>query len=389
MSYSIAGKQLKLDSEQDVAFIANDLESKDVITSLDFSGNTIGVDAAKGISSILLKYKDTLEDINLSDIFTGRLNTEVPKFLDHVLPVLVQFPKLTTVNLSDNALGLETNDQIEAYLSNAFALEHLYLSNNGMGPFAGERIGMALYKLSKLKQQKKYPSLKTFICGRNRLENGSMKYLTLGLINHKDLQEVRLYQNGIRPLGIYTLINGLAANTQLKVLDLQDNTLTYLGSSAIAKNLSNWAHLTELNLNDCLLKSKGFGEIVAKLSGNVKVLKIQYNELNKEVLTELYEKCSDKTVEFEQLEINGNQLDEEDELIEQFTELLGDSLGDVDEMEGENSDDEDDEDEEDGEEDVEIIDFTELAKELDGTDNKEDSEVDAIAGELEKTHLSK
>lgn len=387
MSYSIAGKQLKLNTEEDVDFIAKDLESQSTITKLDFSGNTIGVEAANAISKILIKYKQSLKEINLSDIFTGRLNTEVPKCLDYLLPVLQQFPNLTTVNLSDNALGLETNDQIEAYLSKAFALEHLYLSNNGMGPFAGERIGMALYRLAKLKEQKKYPTLKTFLCGRNRLENGSMKYLTLGLINHKDLEEVRLYQNGIRPLGIYTLINGLSANTQLKVLDLQDNTLTYLGSSAIAKNLNNWKQLTELNLNDCLLKSKGFSEIVDNLQGNIKVLKIQYNELNKEVLTQLYDKCKAKTVDLDQLEINGNQIDEEDELIEQFTELLGDNLGEVDEMEGEVTDEEDEEDDE-GEEDVEIIDFESLAKELDGTDNKEDAEVDAIAGELEKTHLA-
>ncbi|EGV64331.1 Ran GAP Rna1 [Yamadazyma tenuis] len=390
IEYSIAGKQLKLNSAEDVEFIAKDLSDKSDIEKIDLSGNTIGIESSERISEILTKFQHSLKEINLSDIFTGRLNTEVPKCLDHLLPTLLKFPKLTTINLSDNALGLQTIEPIENYLAKAYTLEHLILSNNGMGPFSGERIGKALYKLSTLKKQKKYPSLKTFICGRNRLENGSMKYLALGLINHKDLQEVRLYQNGIRPIGIATLLSGLKQNQKLKVLDLQDNTLTSLGSSAIASNLGSWTALEELNLNDCLTKSKGFLHILTNLPlvKDLKVLKLQYNELDKTALTKLYELIDSGKVTVQKLEINGNKLEEDDELIEKFVELFEDKeIDDLDEMEGEDSDEEDEDDEEDDEE-VEIIDFVALGKELDGTDEDKDEAVDDVAEELQKTHIN-
>lgn len=382
MDYSIAGKQLKLNNADDVEFIIKEVGTNP-LKSLDLSGNTIGIESSKKISEFLEGSVDTLVSINLSDIFTGRLNTEVPQCLSYLLPTLLKCKHLTTINLSDNALGLQTIEPIEQYLSKAVTIENLILSNNGMGPFAGERIGKSLYKLAQLKSQQGFPSLKTFICGRNRLENGSMKFLTLGLIHHQDLQELRLYQNGIRPIGISILINGLKANKNLKILDLQDNTLTYLGSRSISNNLNGWK-LKELNLNDCLLKSKGFGEILTLLvkQKDLKTLKLQYNELNKEVLTLLYKIVPE--LDLESLEINGNKLEDDDELIEEFQELLGDKIDELDEMEGEDSDDEEDDE---GEEDEEIIDFEELAKELDGTEEDKDESVDELADKLGETNI--
>lgn len=395
--YSIAGKQLKLNDKDDVSFIAKDLESKSDIKSIDLSGNTVGVDAAKAISEIIIKYQESLIEINLSDLFTSRLNTEVPESLNYLLTALLKFPNLLTINLSDNAFGLQTIDPIENYLSQAYTIQHLILSNNGMGPFSGERIGKCLYKLSKLKTQKGVSSLKTFVCGRNRLENGSMKYLTLGLINHKDLQEVRLYQNGIRPIGIYTLMSGLKSNTNLKVLDLQDNTLTYLGCLGLSESLGHWNELTELNLNDCLLKSKGFVKILSTLESGkfpkFHKLQLQYNELDKASLSKLYDLLSNSSsslATIDDLEINGNKLEDDDELIEQFQQLFEDKqLDELDEMEGEDSDEEDEDEEDEGEsiEDVEPIDFNDLARDFDGTSDNKDQSVDNIADDLSKTHL--
>lgn len=97
-------------------------------------------------------------------------------------------------------------------MAKAVSIEHLILSNNGMGPFAGSRIE-DLCLLAKAKKAEGKESLKTFICGRNRLENGSVNYLSVGLRNHKDLEVVRLYQNGIRPAGISKLVEqGLSNN---------------------------------------------------------------------------------------------------------------------------------------------------------------------------------
>ena len=243
-TYSLAGKQLKFNSSADIAKYVAEIEAVKGLVKLDLSGNTLGVEASETLAKALLVHKDTLADINFSDIYTGRLNTEIPKSLEFLLPALLQFQHLQKLDLSDNAFGLQTIDPIEAYLEKAVTLEHLILSNNGMGPFAGARIGTALFKLAKSKENFKKSSLKTFICGRNRLENGSIDRLAIGLRNHKDLEEVRLYQNGIRPAGISKLISqGLSRNVHLRVLDLQDNTLTAKASEVLAQALGQWPKL--------------------------------------------------------------------------------------------------------------------------------------------------
>ena len=71
----------------------------------------------KALSEALLKHKDTIVEINFSDLYTGRLNTEIPQSLEYLLPALLKLPNLKLINLSDNAFGLQTIDPIEAYLA--------------------------------------------------------------------------------------------------------------------------------------------------------------------------------------------------------------------------------------------------------------------------------
>lgn len=397
-TFSLAGKQLKFDSKSDIEAYLTDLHAQEKVTKIDFSGNTIGIEASEALSKAILKHKETLAEVNFSDLYTGRLNTEIPQSLQHLLPALLECPNLKIVNLSDNAFGLQTIDPIEEYLGKAVSVEHLILSNNGMGPFAGARIGKSLFKLARAKAARSKPSLKTFVCGRNRLENGSINYLAIGLRNHADLETVRLYQNGIRPAGIAKLISqGLARNKKLKVLDLQDNTITTSAAIPLAQSLGAWEQLMELNLNDCLLKPKGSLVLVDHLhDGNVKehfyVLKLQYNELETDSLKKLVHVITKKLPNLKVLELNGNRFEEDSEYVEALTELFEErGFGELDELDDleELSDveDESDDENEDGFEDSEI-DLDQLEKELAGKSVEvDDKSVDDIASELAGTHL--
>lgn len=399
-TYSIAGKQIKFDSAADIEPYLQEIASMEKITKIDFSGNTIGIDASEALSKALAQHKDSIVEIDFSDLYTGRLNTEIPQSLQFLLPALLQCPNLKVVNLSDNAFGLQTIDPIEEYLPQAISVEHLILSNNGMGPFAGARIGKCLYKLAQAKIQKGKPSLKTFICGRNRLENGSINHLAIGLRSHADLQTVRLYQNGIRPAGIAKLISqGLARNSKLQVLDLQDNTITTSAAVALADSLSSWDKLVELNLNDCLLKPKGSLVVVERLhEGSPKTefttLKLQYNELEADSLAKLVDVVSHKLPNLKVLELNGNRFDEDSSHLEAITAVFEDrgfgELDELDDLEEIDSEDEDESDDEEGEdtfEDVDV-DLDQLEKELAGASIEDhDASVDAIAEELAETHL--
>lgn len=396
-TFSLAGRQLKFDSKHDISTHLTEFAAQPKVVKLDISGNTIGIEASEALASAIGKHADTLREVNFSDIYTGRLNTEIPQSLDHLLPALLQCPNLTVVNLCDNAFGLQTIEPIERYLARAVSVEHLVLSNNGMGPFAGTRIGKCLFKLAGAKKSAGKPSLKTFICGRNRLENGSVNYLAIGLRAHESLHSVRLYQNGIRPAGVAKLIReGLCHNKKLAVLDLQDNTLTTSAAEVLAFSLSAWPDLEELNLNDALLKNKGSLALAKSLragkSKKLVKLKLQYNELEADSLAELAEAVSLALPALTLVELNGNRFEEDSEDLSRLQTEIEARGGEIDELDDlEEIDSEDEEEEDDDEQDTyedEDADLNSLEKELSGvTLSESDSLVDQVADDLAATHL--
>lgn len=387
--FSIAGKALKLTTKEDIQPHLDDLAKLKKCKKLDFSGNTIGTEASKALADFLgstESVRDVVEEINFADMYTSRLVDEVVDSLKALLPVLLKCNKLTILNLSDNAFGLRTIDYLENYIANAVHLKHLILSNNGMGPFAGERIGKALFYLAQNKTKAKESMLETFICGRNRLENGSALYLALGLKSHGDgLKVVKLYQNGIRPKGVATLIHyGLKYNTKLEIIDLQDNTFTTAASLVLAKNLPLWKNtLVELNLNDCLLKAKGSKEVFKVFEDNtfenLETLRFEYNEMEQDTLETVFLPAieDNKFPKLKNLEINGNRFEEDSDpvnaLMDHFEDLELDDL--------EEPDSEEEEEEEEEEEKMEEIETSKIENEL------IEIQIDNLAQELSKASI--
>ena len=401
-SYSISGRQLKLNSAADIKPYLDEIKEKCNLLKINFSGNTLGVEASKKLAESLLKHKDTLREVNFSDLYTGRLNTEIPQSLEYLLPALLKCSALEVLDLSDNAIGLQAIDPLEKYLSQAVTLEHLILSNNGMGPFAGARIGKSLFVLRQNKKKASKCSLKSFICGRNRLENGSIDNLSIGLKHHEDLEVLRLYQNGIRPVGISKLIKfGISENKKLKVVDLQDNTLTIRASLALAAALDMWPGLIELNINDCLMKPKGSKAVCrAFAEGSSKKelisLRLQYNELEEDSLEDLVNAMENKFPHLKELELNGNRFEEECPVLRRLVNIFEKrgvgALDDLDDLEEIDSEEEEEEEEEEGEleeegEEEQKANISSLEKEWHGKEQDEDKNVSELTGELEHTHI--
>lgn len=378
--FSIRNKGLKLDTENDIKPYLEELNKLENVAKIDISGNTISSECSKLLANEILKFKDTLVDINLQDIYTSRDRFEIPKSLSEFFPVLLQLPNLSILNLSDNAFGQDAIDVIDDFISKCTTVEYFIMTNNGLGPFSGARVGKALYRSAKLREQtENSKTLKAFWCGRNRLENGSCEALALGFRANKDLQEIKLYQNGIRPSGISKLINfGLSSLENLQILDLQDNTFTLPGSYALSENIKNWPNLIELNVNDCLLKAKGCKLFLDKLGeisniSKLQILRLQYNELESDSLDSLI-KFLGNMKDLNLLELNGNRFEEDSELIEKINEIFEEKglgeLDELDDLEEPDSDEEDDDDEDDDDEDNEVAEAHE--------------EVDARLKELEK-----
>lgn len=196
-----------------------------------------------------------------------------------------------------------------------------------MGPTGGNIIAEALLQSAKNSAAKGQESnLKTFVCGRNRLENGTSDLLSEALAAHGNLEVIRLPQNGIRSEGIIALSTGLASNSKLRYLDLQDNTFTLPGSRAVSRALSSWPDLTELNLSDCFLSRKGgvllSTELLDGSNKKLETLRLQYGEFDKKTFDLLAQYIKLHGSKLTTLELNGNVGDAEDESVERIREAL-------------------------------------------------------------------
>lgn len=412
--FSLEGKALKLDTEADLEPHIAALRAQDDVEEVYILGNTLGIGACKLLGQVL-STKKSLKVANLADIFTGRLLSEIPEALSALLTSIVNLPNLTTINLNDNAFGLNLVAPLVAFLSAHVPLQHLYLNNNGLGPHAGILIADALSELHGKKEQarkegKEVPDLETVICGRNRLENGSMTAWAKAYSLHNKVKVIKMVQNGIRQEGISHLLSeGLNNATSLEVLDLQDNTFTIMGAKALAAVVPGWTAIRDLGVGDSLLGAKG-GVLVAKaLRGgkNLKLetLRLQYNDITAAGLKGFAEAAKEALPVLKRIEVNGNKFSEEDESILALQELLQerkeklagdivieddwgvDSLSDLEDE----SDEEEEEEEE--EEDVspearaeKLIKEAEEAQE-EPTVQVKDKKVDELAEKLEKTHV--
>ncbi|MCJ1451749.1 hypothetical protein MMC28_002089 [Mycoblastus sanguinarius] len=418
-TFSLHSQSLKLDTAEEISPHLAPLISSTIVTSIHLGGNTLGAPACASLGSVL-RTKTTLQTANLADIFTSRLLSEIPPALSSLLTALLELPNLHTVDLSDNAFGLNTVEPLVEFLSKHVPLRHLILSNNGLGPNAGVLIADALTTLAERKERareggdKTVPDLETVVCGRNRLESGSMAAWTKTLKAHKRVKFVKMVQNGIRQDGVSLLLReGLGGCEGLEVLDLQDNTFTISGAKALAEVVGRWKHLKELGVGDSLLGSRGAIALAQELAkgGNrgLEVLRLQYNEIDAKGVQALLRAADGSLDALRRVELNGNKFSEDDEgveglrvLLEERKEAAGkaadeewglDELSDLeeesDDEEDEEGDDKDDDggDEESKEERREIILKDADREEGSKVGQKKDEDVDALADTLRNTEI--
>ncbi|EKD19049.1 ran GTPase activating protein 1 [Drepanopeziza brunnea f. sp. 'multigermtubi' MB_m1] len=406
--FSLEGKGLKLDTAADVEAHIKALREHD-IEEIRLQGNTLGVEACKLLGEIA----------NLADIFTGRLLNEIPQALSSLLTALLTLPKLHTINLNDNAFGLNTQAPLVAFLSSHVPLQHLILNNNGLGPHAGILVADALSALHAKKEEarkagQEVPLLETVICGRNRLENGSMTAWAKAYSLHTGVKEVKMVQNGIRQEGIsHLLTDGLRHAKGIKVLDLQDNTFTILGAKALATVAPGWTEVQELGIGDSLLGAKGavlFADSLGRGENRkLELLRLQYNDITAKGLEAFAKAAVESLPALKKIELNGNKFSEDDLSLMKLRELLVDrkeklagdniieddwgldSLSDLeDDSDDEDEDEDDEEDDEEAEEAGELRaklleDAEEAQEEL--TAQKQDNDVDDLAKALKKTEI--
>ncbi|KFZ65252.1 Ran GTPase-activating protein 1, partial [Antrostomus carolinensis] len=322
---SFKGQSLKLNTAEDAEEVIKQIEEFDGLEALRLEGNTVGVEAAKVIAKALEK-KSELKRCHWSDMFTGRLRSEIPPALISLGDALVTAgAQLVELDLSDNAFGPDGVRGFETLLKSpaCYTLQELKLNNCGMGIGGGKILAAALKEgHRKSSAQGKPLALKIFVAGRNRLENDGATALAeaFGIIG--TLEEVHMPQNGINHPGITALAQAFAINPLLKVINLNDNTFTEKGAVAMAETLKALRQIEVINFGDCLVRSKGavaIADAVKEGLHKLKELNLSFCEIKRDAALTVAEAIEDKA-ELEKLDLNGNCLGEEG--CEQLQEIL-------------------------------------------------------------------
>ncbi|KAF9077466.1 hypothetical protein BDP27DRAFT_1208589 [Rhodocollybia butyracea] len=317
---SVDGRGAKYNTREDIAPILDGIDPTK-IHEVHFGGNTIGVDASLAIAEFLQKASN-IKIADFADIFTGRLISEIPQALTAICDALKDKTSLVEINLSDNAFGGRSVDPMVPFLIKNRSFQVLKLNNNGLGPAGGQVLAGALLESATLSKKEGTPSnLRTFICGRNRLENGSASAWAEAFAAHGGLVEVRMPQNGIRMDGIIALAKGLAKNPKLQYIDLQDNTFGEEGAKAWANSMRAWPDLQTLNLSDCFLSANGeVPKLISTLAegSNPKLqsLQLQNNNLEGDTAQLLAENIMENMRGLKSLELQENDFEEDDENLE-------------------------------------------------------------------------
>ncbi|CAL1543294.1 unnamed protein product [Lymnaea stagnalis] len=355
---SFKGKGLKLNAREDAADIVDAINKCDNLTALRLEGNTLGVDAAEEIAKALGQHPEFKRAL-WSDMFTGRLKTEIPLALKHLgASIIAAGCHLVEIDLSDNAFGPNGVVGLVDLLKSAscYSLKELKLNNNGLGIGGGKMLAECLTECHKSSLKAGRPlALRVFISGRNRLENEGATALAGAFKAIGTLEFLAMPQNGINHQGISALAEAIAANPKLKHLNLNDNTFTAKGAEAIAKALPRLEDLEVINFGDCLIRTEGAKAVANVLRNshtNLKELILSGNEISKSGAIEIVESLEEKK-SLQKLDLDANNFGEEGcEDIKSLIESIGlqEALGSLSGDEGSEDEEGEDDEEEDEEE---------------------------------------
>lgn len=351
---SYKGLGLKLDNAESVEELVREIEQYQGLTALCLEGNTVGVEAARAIAKAL-ESKDLLQRCYWSDMFTGRLRSEIPTALRSMGSALISAgTRLTELDLSDNAFGPDGVKAIEQLLKSptCHSLKELRLNNCGMGIGGGKILAEALTECHKQSSALRAPlRLRVFIAGRNRLENEGASALAKAFQRMGSLEEVHMPQNGINYTGVMALASAMRHNPELRVLNFNDNTFTKRGTLAMAQALAHLRNVQVINFGDCLVRSEGAIALAAVLREGLPILKelnLSFGEITEAAALVVAQAVAEKP-HMEKVDLNGNCLGEEGcEALREAMQNMdkGDMLASLSDDEGE-PDDEDEEDDDD------------------------------------------
>ena len=228
--------------------------SKSAVRKIRLSTKSFGVEAAQVAADAFAACKDTLVDLDLSDVIAGRPEDEAMKALkclcDAVAPL-----KLAALNLSDNALGEKGIVACSTALTTQNTLRKISFRNIGCSVAACKAIANLLSSRPTLETLHLY----------NNMSDDEGAFAIAGLIEAcPKIQDFMMVSSRVKQMGGQRLAKALVGKN-LVSLDLHDNILGAETAGALAECLKNQPTLKHLNLSEACLEDEGVSLLAAAL----------------------------------------------------------------------------------------------------------------------------
>lgn len=248
------------------------LEPGNSYTKICFSNRSFGVDAARVAEPILASLRDQLIELDLSDIVAGRPEEEALEVM-MIFSSALEGCVLSSLNLSDNALGEKGIRAFEALLKSQKSLEELYLLNDGISVEAAQAVFELIPSTEKLR----------ILHFHNNMtgDDGAIA-ISDAVKNSPLLEDFRCSSTRIGSEGGVALAEALGTSVNLKKLDLRDNIFGVDAGIALSKVLPQLTSLTEAYLSYLNLEDEGtiaLANVLQESAPLLEVLDMAGNEI--------------------------------------------------------------------------------------------------------------
>jgi len=282
------------------------------VHTFSLMGNSYGPQFFKEIAPFVEKLP-SLKKLIINDIFTQRGDTELVDSLKLICQMF-QGKNIVALDMSNNAIAPTGCAAICDLIRTADKLEYFWANNCALAQGGAPHIAKAI-------EDGKCP-LKLISMTRNRIE---AKAAEVGkAISRLDtLEELVMFQNGIKEEGMVGLLEGVQHCKNIKKLDLSDNWFLGKSIDMLCQVVEACESLVELNIGDCNLGKSDHKKILEsfkKVERKWKGFGFNYNELNHEKTAKEFLEALTKHQTLEWIHMKGN--DFEEDLIEYFNENL-------------------------------------------------------------------
>ncbi|CAA0403629.1 unnamed protein product [Arabidopsis thaliana] len=297
------GKRAFIEAEEAEELLKPLKEPGNAYTKICFSNRSFGLGAARVAEPILASLKDQLKEVDLSDFVAGRPELEALEVMN-IFSDALQGSILSSLNLSDNALGEKGVRAFGALLKSLSSLEELYLMNDGISKEAAQAVSELIPSTENLR----------VLHFHNNMTGDDGALAIAEVVKRSPLLEnFRCSSTRVGSKGGNALSEALEHCTHMEKLDLRDNMFGTEAGVSLSKTLSSFKHMTELYLSYLNLEDEGAIAIVNALKESaspIEVLEMAGNDITVEAASAIAA-CVAAKQDLNKLNLSENELKDE------------------------------------------------------------------------------